>query len=101
MTRRYPQGREVEVVGLDLGPLGDTIAQADEEVDDVVYHHLGRMQMAPRKRNSRQRNVDSFSPQTLLLFTRRNLFGPGVEGRFDFTRGEVGGSADLFTLLGR
>src|SRR5919112_5855621 len=52
MPRRYPQGREVVVVGLDLGPLGDPIAQADEEVDDVVDHHQGWMQMAPRERDT-------------------------------------------------
>jgi hypothetical protein len=101
MPRRYTQGREVEVVGLDLGPLGYTIAQADEEVDDVVDHHLGRMQMAPRERDTRQRNVDGFGPQTLLSFADRDFFCPGAEGRFDLTRGEVGGSADLLALFGR
>ena len=100
MPRRYPQGREVIVVGLDLGPLGDAIAQADEEVDDVVYDHLRRMQVAPLERDTRQRNVDSFSLQTLFLFTGRDLFGPGVEGGFDLPRGEVGGPADLLALLG-
>jgi hypothetical protein len=59
------------------------------------------MQVAPRERDTRQGNVDSFSPQTLLLLTRRDLFGPGVEGRFDLTRGEVGGPADLLALIGR
>src|SRR5688572_6724007 len=101
MPWRYPQGREVEVVGLDLGSLGDAIAQADEEVDDVGYHYLGRMQVTPLKRYTRQRNVDSFSPKTLFLFARHDLFGPGAEGCFDLTRGEVGGSADLLAFLGR
>ena len=101
MSRRYPEGREVVVVGLDLGPLGDAIAQADEEVDDFVYHHLGRMQVAPLKRGAGQRDVDRFGPQALLLLARRDLFGLGAEGRFDLERGEVGGSADLLALLWR
>src|SRR5215212_210383 len=100
MPRRYPQSREVEVIGLNLRPLGDAIAQADEEVDDVVYYYLGWVQVTPLKWDTRQRNVHSFSPQTLHLFTRRDLLGPGVEGRFDLTRGEVGGPADLLALLG-
>ena len=58
------------------------------------------MQVAPLERDTRRRNVDSFSLQTLLLFTRRDLFGPGVEGCFDLTRGEVGGPADLLALSG-
>jgi hypothetical protein len=101
MPRRYPQGREVEVIGLDLGPLGDAIAQADEEVDYVVYHHLGWMQVATVERDTRQRDIDCFGPQTLVLFARRHLFGPGAEGCFDLTRGEVGGPADHLAFLGR
>src|SRR5687767_11567862 len=100
MPRRYPQGREVVVVGLDLGSLGDAIAQADEEVDDVVYNHLGRMQVALRKRDTRQCDVDRFGPQTLLPLARRDLYGPGAEGRLDLERGKIGGPANLLALLG-
>jgi hypothetical protein len=50
MPRGYTQGREVEVICLDLGSLGDAIAQPDKEVDDVVNNHLGWMQVAPLER---------------------------------------------------
>ena len=41
------QGVEVEPLGLDLGPLGDLPAHADEQVGDALAHQLDRVARGP------------------------------------------------------
>ena len=100
MPRRYPQGREVEVIGLDFGSLGDAIAQADEEVHHVVDDPLRGVQVSPRYRYARERDVHRLRPQTVFALREGDLGPARLQVLFDLARREVGRPSDLFTVLG-
>src|SRR5215210_785544 len=101
MPWRYPKRREVVVVRLDLWPLGDAVAEANEEVDDLIYYPPRRMQVALPERYARQSDVHRLFAQAFLALAGRDLPRPRVEGGFDLPRGEVRRPADLLALLGR
>jgi hypothetical protein len=101
VARRDVERREVVVVGLDLGPLGHAIAQADEEGHHVVYDPLRRVQVAPGKRHARKGDVYGLGLQTLLPFGEGYFDSPRLYILFYLARGEVRRPPDLLAVFGR
>src|SRR5215210_6333048 len=101
MSWRYPQGREVVIIPLDLRPLRDAVAQPNEEVHHLVDDPQRRMQVAFAYRDARQRDVHGLLAQPLFPLAGRHLPHPGVEGGLDLPRSQVGRFAHLLALLGR
>src|SRR5918993_601252 len=101
MTRRDAKRREVVVIRLDLGPLRDAVAQADEEIYHLVYDPQRRMEVTFLKRDTGQRDVNRLLAQTFFPLAGRHLPHPGVEGGFDLPRSHVGRPAHLLALVGR
>src|SRR3712207_3974512 len=94
------QGGKVVVVGLDLGPFGDAVAQSDEEIYELVYEAHGGMQAPLRVRSSRKSYVHDPRAQPLLPLGGGYHPGPSFEGGFDLSGSPVRSPADLATLLG-
>ena len=63
MVRREVQRVEVELLGLDLGPLGQLPAHRDEGVGDVLGQDGDRVAGADRLTRRRQRHVDALGHQ--------------------------------------
>src|SRR5829696_6706665 len=100
MSWRDVQGGKVVVVGLDLGPFGDAVAQSDEEIDELVYEAHGGMQAPLRVRSSRKSYVHGLRSQTLLALGGGYRLEPSFEGGFDLSGSPVRSPADLATVLG-
>ena len=83
MVGREVQRVEVELLGLDLGPLGQFPAHRDEGVGDVLGQDRDRMPGAGRLPRRRQRHVDAFGEQhrgVALGPQRRQPFVVGALG---------------------
>ena len=63
MVGREVQRVEVELLGLDLGPLGQLPAHRDERVGDVLGQDRDRVPGADRLTGRRQRHVDALGDQ--------------------------------------
>src|SRR5205807_1916505 len=74
MVARDVQRLEVEVVGLDLGPLADREAEAGEDRDDLVVDAREGMERAAGRAPPRQREIEP------LARSRRRADGPRTTG---------------------
>jgi hypothetical protein len=92
---------EVVVGGLDLGPLGDTVAQAHEEVHYLIYDAHRRVQAPLRVRHAGKCYVHGLRPEPLLALGSDDRREALIEGGFDLLGGPVRGTTDLAALLGR
>ena len=63
MVGREVQRVEVELLGLDLGPLGQLPPHRDEGVGDVLGQHGDRVAGADRLTCRRQRHVDALGDE--------------------------------------
>ena len=66
MVRRLVEGREVVVVELHLRPLGNPVAESEEDVDDLTPYLLDEMPTADRMRATRQGHVDGIGGDARL-----------------------------------
>ncbi len=100
MVRRLVERREVVVVELDLGALGDPVAQAEEDLDDLGGDLLDEVPRADRMRAARERHVDRLGADAGVHGRRRQLGAARLERCLERLADLVGHLADGRPLLG-
>ena len=94
MVGREVQRVEVELLGLDLGPLGQFPAHRDERVGDVLGQDRDRVPRTGRLAGRRQRHVDALGDQ-------HRRVALGAQHRQPFVVGALGlGAGDVDPLAG-
>ena len=102
MRGRHVERREVVVVELDLGPLGDREAERDEDVLDLAARLGDQVQVAVRQgRVAGQRHVHAVAREPLVELRSLEVAAALGQQRLDRLPDRVGDLADLATLLGR
>src|SRR5918997_4753322 len=89
MTRRDVQRREVVVVGLYLRPLDDPVAEANEEIHDLVYDPLRRMEVSLWEGHTGEGYVSCLRLEPGLALGCLELPAPRGQGLFYLVRGQV------------
>ena len=101
MIGRRVEGLEVVVLGLDLGPVDDLVAHADEDVLDLALGLSHQMQMPERRPPSREGDVDLVFAQAVDQLLSLELLAPGFHGVLRALRIEVAHLAHFWTFLRR
>src|SRR2546425_2396720 len=93
------QGLEVEVVALDLRPLGDGKAEAHEDRNDLVLHPGERVARAQRRTTAGEREVEALPGALLPALGLAPLGQLQLEQGLQLTLDLIGGRADERALL--
>jgi hypothetical protein len=100
MIHRHVERFEVVVIVLELGPLDDQEAEAQEDGLDALAQQRERMPVADERRTAGQRDVDGVGPALALLRRARELREARLDDLFDVLLQLVGRLAEARTLVG-